>query len=248
MAAAIPAKVSKWVDVFVSFGASLVIWGALRKITHAADADIWLWIGLTTEALIFAVYGILYIKYPPVKDASHDEEQFSVADGLEKALKSADVSPETLKKLGESFKQLNTTVAGLASISDAASATNELATKTKSVTAELDKVKNAYTTAAESLGAFNTASEGARHFHEQIQTLTKNLSSLNTIYELELQESNNHLKALNNFYGKLTEASSSMLTSAEDAKKVQQQIGDLANNLGRLNSIYGSMIAAMQGR
>lgn len=248
MAAAIPAKVSKWVDVFVSFGASLVIWGALRKITHAADADIWLWIGLTTEALIFAVYGILYIKYPAVKDASHDEEQFSVAEGLEKALKSADVSPETLKKLGDSFKQLNTTVSNLNTFADAASATSELAGKTKAVSAELEKVKNAYTSAADSVGAFNTATEGARHFHEQIQVLTKNLSSLNTIYELELQESNNHLKALNSFYGKLSETSSAMLTSADDAKKVQQQIGDLANNLGRLNSIYGSMLSAMQGR
>lgn len=248
MAAAIPSKVSKWVDVGVSFGAALVIWGALRKIIHASDADIWLWIGLTTEAVIFALYGVLYIIYPPIKDATHDDEQFSVVGALDGALKQADVSPDVLKKLGESFKQLNTTVANLGTVADAASATNELATKTKSVTAELDKVKNAYTTAAESVGAFNNATEGARTFHEQIQVLTKNLSSLNTIYELELAESNNHLKALNTFYGKLSEASNAMVSSTEDAKRVQEQIGALATNLGRLNNIYGSMLTAMQGR
>ena len=248
MAAAIPSKVSKWVDVGVSFGAALVIWGALRKIIHASDADIWLWIGLTTEAVIFALYGVLYIIYPPIKDATHDDEQFSVVGALDGALKQADVSPDVLKRLGESFKQLNTTVANLGSVADAASATNELATKTKSVTAELDKVKNAYTTAAESVGAFNNATEGARTFHEQIQVLTKNLSSLNTIYELELAESNNHLKALNTFYGKLSEASNAMVSSTEDAKRVQEQIGALATNLGRLNNIYGSMLTAMQGR
>jgi gliding motility-associated protein GldL len=248
MAAAIPSKVSKWVDVGVSFGAALVIWGALRKIIHASDADIWLWIGLTTEAVIFALYGVLYIIYPPIKDATHDDEQFSVVGALDGALKQADVSPDVLKKLGESFKQLNTTVANLGTVADAASATNELAAKTKSVTAELDKVKNAYTTAAESVGAFNNATEGARNFHEQIQVLTKNLSSLNTIYELELAESNNHLKALNSFYGKLNEASNAMISSTEDAKRVQEQIGALATNLGRLNNIYGSMLTAMQGR
>ena len=53
MAAAIPPKVSKIVDVFVSIAAAVVIWGALRKILHAPDADIWLKIGLTTEALVF---------------------------------------------------------------------------------------------------------------------------------------------------------------------------------------------------
>ena len=78
--------------------------------------------------------------------------------------------------------------------------------------------------------------------------LTKNLSSLNTIYELELQESNNHLKALNGFYGKLAETAQVMNSSAEDAKKVQEQLGGLANNLGRLNGIYGNILSAMQGR
>lgn len=256
MAAAIPSKVSKWVDVGVSFGASLVIWGALRKITHQPDADTWLWIGLTTEALIFALYGVLYVIYPAVKDAGHDEEQFSVAGAkgmatfgaMEKMLSEADLTPDTMKRLGDGFKQLNNTVSGMNNISDSIAATGDFAAKTREVTGQLEKVKDAYTTAASSVGAFNTATEGAKVFHEQIQVLTKNLSSLNTIYELELQESNNHLKALNAFYGKLSETSNSMLNSAEDAKKVQEQIGNLATNLGRLNNIYGNMLTAMQGR
>lgn len=256
MAAAIPSKVSKWVDVGVSFGAALVIWGALRKITHQPDADTWLWIGLTTEALIFALYGVLYAVYPAIKDASHDEEQFSIAGAktratfgsMDKMLSEADITPDTMKRLGDGFKQLNTTVTGMNNISDTIAATGEFSAKTREVTGQLDKVKDAYTTAASSVGAFNSATEGAKMFHEQIQVLTKNLSSLNTIYELELQESNNHLKALNAFYGKLSETSASMLNSAEDAKKVQDQIGHLATNLGRLNSIYGNMLTAMQGR
>ena len=256
MAAAIPSKVSKWVDVGVSFGAALVIWGALRKITHASDADTWLWIGLTTEAIIFTLYGVLYAVYPAVKDASHDEEQFSVAGAksraafgaMDKMLVEADITPDTMKRLGDGFKQLNTTVIGMNGITDTIAATNDFAAKTREVTGHLDKVKDAYMTTASSVGAFNQATEGAKVFHEQIQTLTKNLSSLNTIYELELQESNNHLKALNSFYGKLSETSASMLNSAEDAKKVQDQIGHLATNLGRLNGIYGNMLTAMQGR
>jgi len=248
MAAAIPSKVSKWVDVGVSFGAALVIWGALRKIIHAGDADIWLWIGLTTEALIFALYGVLYIKYPAVEDAAHSEEQLTVAGRMDKMMKDADINQDVLKKLGDSFKQLTTTVSNISSVTDAAAASSELASKTKAVSAELDKVKNAYSSAAESVTAFNSATEGARHFHEQIQVLTKNLSSLNTIYELELAESNNHLKALNKFYGQLAEASDSMVASTEDAKRVQEQIGTLAQNLGRLNNIYGIMLSAMQGR
>ncbi len=256
MAAAIPSKVSKWVDVGVSFGASIVILGALFKIVHHPLADTFLWVGLITEAVIFAIYGLLYIVYPAVKDASHDEEQFSVAGvkskatfgAMDKMLAEADITPDTMKRLGDGFKQLNTTVTGMNGIGDTINATADFTNKTREVTGQLEKVKDAYTTAASSVGAFNTATEGAKVFHEQIQVLTKNLSSLNTIYELELQESNNHLKALNNFYGKLAETSDQMLKSADDAKKVQEQIGNLAGNLGKLNNIYGNMLTAMQGR
>ena len=58
----------------------------------------------------------------------------------------------------------------------------------------------------------------------------------------------NHLKALNTFYGKLAQTSAAMEGSVDDAKKAQEQIGLLATNLGRLNSVYGNMLSAMQGR
>jgi gliding motility-associated protein GldL len=250
MAAAIPPKVSKIVDVFVSIAAAVVIWGALRKILHASDADFWLKTGLTTEALVFLVYGILYLRYPAVSDTPHAVAQPTpnVLGSMDKALIDADITPANLNRLGENFKKLNTTVSNMNNISDVVAATGDYTQRTREVTQALSQVKDAYVNAANSVGAFNAASDGARVFHDQIQVLTKNLSSLNTIYELELQESNNHLKTLNQFYGKLAETTNVMTNSAQDAKKVQDQISSLANNLGKLNSIYGNMLTAMQGR
>ena len=254
MAVAIPPKVGKYVDVAVSFGAAFVIWGALRKITHASDADFWLFFGLTTEAVIFAVYGVLYIIYPAEKGSSHSEELAYTKEkggpmaSMDKALMEADITPANLNRLGENFKKLNSTITNMNDVTDVVAATGDYTKKTREVTTALSQVKDAYVTAANSVGAFNAASDSARVFHDQIQVLTKNLSSLNTIYELELQESNNHLKALNGFYGKLAETSQVMINSAEDAKKVQQQVSGLATNLTRLNGIYGNMLSAMQGR
>jgi len=251
MAAAIPPKVSKIVDVFVSIAAAVVIWGALRKILHAPDADIWLKIGLTTEALVFLVYGVLYLRYPAVDEGHGAVAKAAPGDvlgSLDKAMLAADITPTNLNRLGEGFKKLNTTISNMNDITDVVAATGDYTQKTKEVTQALATVKDAYVNAANSVGAFNAASDGAKMFHDQIQVLTKNLSSLNTIYELELAESNNHLKALNQFYGKLAEASSVMTGTADDAKKVQEQIANLGNNLGRLNNIYGNMLSAMQGR
>ena len=53
MAAQIPPKVSRIVDIFVSLAAAVVIVGALFKIMHWKGADEMLIIGLGTEALVF---------------------------------------------------------------------------------------------------------------------------------------------------------------------------------------------------
>ena len=253
MAVAIPPKVGKYVDVAVSFGAAFVIWGALRKITHASDADFWLFFGLTTEAVIFAVYGVLYIIYPAEKGSSHSEELAYTKEkggpmaSMDKALMEADITPANLNRLGENFKKLNSTITNMNDVTDVVAATGDYTKKTREVTTALSQVKDAYVNAANSVGAFSAASEGTKIFNDQMQVMTKNLSSLNTIYEMELKEGNNHIKALNQAFGKLTETSTTMANTADDAKRMQEQVGALATNLSRLNGIYGNMLSAMQG-
>ena len=256
MAVAIPSKVSKVVDIFVSLAAAVVIIGALFKLMHWDFADEMLIVGLGTEAVVFAVYGALYLYYPAVTDPSMDEvvvhekkkEKGNPAlKTMEKMLEDADITPANLSKLSAGFQKLTTSVDGIADVSGAVSATSDYTAKTREAAAALGTVKEAYVNAAASMQVFNGASETTKQFHEQVQVMTKNLSSLNTIYEMELQESNNHLKALNAFYGKLNQAATAMGATAEDAEKAKKEIGALANNLGRLNNIYGNMLSAMQG-
>ena len=257
MAAAIPPKVSRVVDIFVSIAAAVVIWGALQKILHSSSADFFLKLGLGVEAAVFLVYGILYLYYPAIDDhhvkvANATPAGNPALKSMEKMLEGADITPANLGKLSAGFQKLGTTVEKMGEISDVVKATGDYTQKTKEASQALDAVKAAYSNAATSATTFNNssnaASAGAKVFHEQIQVLTKNLSSINTIYELELQENNNHLKALNQFYGKLNEASNAMNTTAGDAVRAKDQISALANNLGKLNSVYGNMLSAMQGR
>src|SRR6202012_1902264 len=133
-------------------------------------------------------------------------------------------------------------------VSGALAATTEYTNKTKEAAIALDSMKGAYQNATTTIGHFNSAAESTKQFHEQVQVLNKNLGSLNAIYELELQDTNNHLKAMNSFYGNLVQASQAMQSSVDDAKKTQEQIALLAKNLGNLNHVYGNMLSAMQGR
>jgi len=242
---------SKWMDVAVSIAAAIVIFGALQKILHTPIADLFLKIGLYTEAGIFLLYGIIYI-FSPLEDHGHGESHAAKPvdpmEAMNKMLKDADITPANMKKLGEGFQKLGTTVAGISDVSEVVKSTSDFGAKAKEATTAMGSMSAAFTASATTMGSFNSAAESAKGFHEQVQVLTKNLGSLNTIYELELKESNNHLKALNNFYGKLAEASNAMTSSVEDATKVKDQISTLAGNLSKLNAVYGNMLTAMQGR
>ena len=253
MSVKIPSNVAKWMDVIVSVAAAAVIFGALQKILHTPIADLWLKIGLYTEAAVFLAYGVLYLIYPPVKEEYEGALRDHVAgnpalDSMDKMLQAADITPANLKRLGEGFQKLGTSVTGITDVSDVVKNTSEFSKKTAEATTAIGSMSTAFTNSAATMQNFNNASESTKMYHEQVQVLTKNLGSLNTIYELELNESNNHLKALNGFYGKMAEASQAMMASVDDANKAKDQIGTLANNLSKLNAVYGNMLSAMQGR
>ncbi|UEG51157.1 gliding motility protein GldL [Ferruginibacter lapsinanis] len=252
MAAGQSRPIDRILNIFVSAAAVPVLLGALFKITHAPGADIWLKIGLYTESVIFLGYALLYVFAPPpeapMPAAAAAESGNPALKSMDKMLQEADITPANMKKLSEGFQKLGATVGGMTEIGDVVKSTSDFGAKTKEATAAIGSMSTAFTNSANTMASFNNASESARGFHEQVQVLTKNLGSLNTIYELELKESNNHLKALNGFYGKMAEASQAMMSSVDDANKAKEQIGALATNLGKLNSVYGNMLSAMQGR
>jgi gliding motility-associated protein GldL len=250
----LPAQTTmRLVNIFVCTGASVVIFGAMAKILHLSWADWALKIGLTTEAIIFLIYAILPPEghAPAGGGAGADLPSSVVADvtkRFDELFANAGLTQENLSKLSTSFQKLGTTVDQIGQIGDVVKSTSDFSAKTQEAAVALGSIKDAATKATDSLGSISLASDSTNEYHKQVQGLAKNLGSLNTIYELELQESNNHLKALNQFYGKLAQASEAMNGTAEDALKAKEQIGALANNLGKLNQVYGNMLTAMQGR
>lgn len=252
-----------------AFFAGVVILGALFKIRHWPAADEMITLGLLSEVIVFLVMAFLvpppeephwqrYFpdinKHPDLEGDNYKPTPLIAPNTngnpaltkLEDMLREAEITPANLSRLNENFKKLGGAVENITDISDMVSATGEYSAKTRQATSAMETMKSAYIEAANSIQHFNTAAEGTKQFHEQVQVLTKNLSSLNTIYELELQDTNNHLKVMNQFYSNLVQASQAMEGSVGDAKKAHDQIALLANNLGRLNNIYGNMLSAMQ--
>jgi gliding motility-associated protein GldL len=68
---------------------------------------------------------------------------------------------------------------------------------------------------------------------------------LNAVYELQLQDSNEHLKQTSKFYEGINEMMANLNSSLDDTKKYRQEVATLAKNLSQLNTVYGNMLSAM---
>jgi gliding motility-associated protein GldL len=254
----------KIMPMVYGIGAAVVIVGAMFKILHIPGASFMLGVGLTTEAIIFFLssfedpheeldWSKVYPELKAETDEFEEEDEFGLpatSDNATKKLddmfKDADINEDLLGRLGDGFSKLSNTVSGLANISDAAGASNQYAESAREASSKLIEMNKSYEATALAMSELAGASEDAKDYHSQVQQITKNLGALNSVYELELQDANSHLKAMNKFYGNLSSALENIADAQDDTEKFRNELSKLSTNLSSLNDVYGNMLAAMK--
>lgn len=240
-------------------GASIVIVGALFKILHWKGADFMLMVGLLTEALIFFIsafepphqepdWTLVYPELAGLEVKDNKKAKGTITQQLDRMMEEARIGPDLINSLSNGFRTLNDNVTGLRDLSSAAVATDNYTATVMQAADSLNGINASYTRAVTAMDGLITASEGSKEYGSQIERMTKNLSSLNSVYELEIAESNNHLKSINEFVGGLSKVAGTLHESYAQAETVKNEIGKLSGNLSALNNVYGNMLTAMNVR
>ena len=254
-------------------GASVVILGAMFKILHLPGAGAMLGVGLTTEAIIFFLSAFEPPQHDPdwskvYPELAEDSEAASpsrrlgkggdqMSQKLDKMLEQAKIGPELVESLGRGMHRLSDNVAKMNNMGDVGSITSDYAASLKRSTSVMNEVNQSYDTTLKAMQEMASvsksatadmanSSQNAKEYHTQVQSVTKNLEALNAVYELELQDANSHVKAMNKFYSNLTTSLESMSRATEDAEQFKSEIKQLTNNLASLNTVYGNMLTAMK--
>ncbi|HRG37849.1 MAG TPA: gliding motility protein GldL [Bacteroidia bacterium] len=246
------------------FGAAIVIVGAMFKIMHWPGAGPMLVVGLSTEAVIFFFSAFeppheeidWSLVYPELagmhgeegEDTEHKkiEDKGSVTEQLDAMFEEAKIGPELIASLGEGMRSLGDQASKLNNITDASVATNDYVSSVKSAAKNVSSLSDSYSKAAESLMGLTVNNNESASFGDQIVKVSKNLAALNASYELQLQGSNDHLKATSKFYDGLETLMKNLNDSVDDTRKYKDQIAQLSSNLESLNTIYGNMLNAMR--
>lgn len=258
---------SKWLNVAISWGASIVIIGVLFKILHIGGsyANYMIGIGLGVEAFLFFLMGFnppaaepdWTRVYPelddnftgelPTKGKSLQSNQAgpSTSAALDKMFADANIQPASIENLGRGLQNFTEKMAAINKISDVSLATEDFTQKLKLATSKFDNMSIAFEQASANLVKMSTSSADTSSYHEQVNKLTTNLQQLNGMYEKELHDSASHLKSMNQFYENLSYTMQNFNESLDDSKAFKEEVGKLAKNLNALNAIYGNMLSAM---
>lgn len=253
------------INNIVSWGATIVIVGLMFKILHWPGATYFIVGGLSTEAVLFFLLGfqredveIDWTRAYPELDEDYAGElptassrkaiggdSFSNTAALDKMLSDAKIGPELINSLATGLRTFGDKVNAISRVTDAGEATIAFTDKVKQATASYDGLNAAFQKASGTLDQIAGSTVDSKAYHEQVSKMAKNLSQLNAVYELELQDSSNHLKSMSKFYEDMAVTLRNFNDSANDSKQFKEEVNRLAKNLSTLNSIYGNMLSAM---
>jgi gliding motility-associated protein GldL len=262
-------KYKTFMAYLYGWGASVVMIGAYFKLTHIPGADAMLAIGLGVEAIIFfmSAFEPVHMDYEWDNVFVELEEdwdgvqktQFATSGSgknvaaptdveeamLSKMFEKMNVSEDTFKKLGRGIDRLAENAGQMADVSNAMAATTNYANAMDRATKSIADFSNAYVQTnqklSDSLGKLDFSALDAN----TIKKVANSMTSLNSIYELQLQGAEQTSAASKKLTETMNKYMDNLNASSQNAGQLNQQLTQLQQRLSALNNVYGGMLSAM---
>ncbi|MCD8193839.1 MAG: gliding motility protein GldL [Tannerellaceae bacterium] len=275
-----------------SWGASIVILGALFKLLHLPYANQILGVAMVVESLVFFISAFEHPGkeyhweevFPVLKSKNPmDRPDFSFVSGNKKPSESEttadaatnitmvggvtggtgtglnlglDVSEEATKNLSESIKKLSGAADQLSKMAELTDATQKYLDQlagmadnmerfskvTSSLTDVSDTLLNSYKCITDNS---DDISGNSRGYVQQMETLNRNLSGLNSVYEMQLKGISSQIDSIENINHGLNRIRGLYESSVVDSSVFKAETEKMAQQLSQLNQVYGRLLQAM---
>ena len=196
---------------------------------------------------------------------------------LDNMLSKAKIGPELIESFGKGLQNLSDTAAQLGSVSNAAVASDSFIKNINGASESASELSASYRKTADYLNkdlmvsgeylasvqdaatAVSTLSNiyketavaltsGDSSYLNELKTMASSLSSINALYELQIQNSTAQLDSTKQVQEKIDNLVVNFADTAENVLRYKEQVNALSKKVTALNDIYGNMLAAMQTR
>lgn len=284
-----------------SWGASIVIIGALFKLLHLPYGNQILFVAMTVEALVFfisafehpsneyhweEVFPVLKSKNPMDRpdfagtgmsnliNSSDNMDDDNTSGGINihvgngrkagvagnlggtSVLSNLDVSEEDTKNLSESIKKLSGAAEQISKMAELTEATQKYLEQlsgmsenmerfsqvTHSLTDVSDTLLNSYKSITDNSDGINQNSRG---YVQQMEMLNRNISGLNTIYEIQLKSISSQIESIEHINSGLSRIREMYDGSVVDSSVFRNETEKMTRQLAELNQVYSRLLQAM---
>jgi gliding motility-associated protein GldL len=246
-----------------SWGASVVLIGALFKLEHLPMASVFLGVGLSIEAIIFFVsafehtpelpdWKIIYPQLRTGKEDQREKDEYKVADerfgnffggggggGVQTpAVQMANLPEEQIKNLKESFEKLSRAASGIADISNASVATQGFVKNLNDAAASIGSVVDA-----------NKKVSGV--MEESVNEIAKSYKSAAHKMNETVDDSSKGIHhALKDLSDSVTKSAEGLKTSTDKVAKEMEKTGtefssQLNTSVNHMQTSYKDLTASM---
>ncbi len=196
---------------------------------------------------------------------------------LDDMLFKAKIGPELIESLGKGLQNLSDTASQLGSLSNAAASSENFIKNIDGASESVLELSNSYRKTADYLNkdlmvsgeylanvqdaatAVSTLANiyketavaltsGDSSYLSELKTMASSLSSINALYELQIQNSTAQLESTTQVQEKIDNLVVNFADTAENVLRYKEQVNALSKKVTALNDIYGNMLAAMQTR
>lgn len=251
-------KGQRFFNFAYSIGAAIVIWGALFKILHLPGGNFLLSLGMGTEVLMFMLTAFdrppreyKWENVFPVFDTENPDDRPDFASGTGVVMGGGVQAPANIQapvlSQNASPGEIMDTVSDatrlyLAQITDMTNELRRLQATTASLNEVSDVLLQSYKAITDNSQQITASSTG---YVEQMQALNRNISGLNTIYEIQLKGVSSQLDAIDRVNTGLKDIRDMWVKSSTQSARYCEETEKMARYMQQLNSVYEKMITAM---
>ena len=251
-------KGQRFFNFAYSIGAAIVIWGAPFKILHLPGGNFLLSLGMGTEVLMFMLTAFdrppreyKWENVFPVFDTENPDDRPDFASGTGVVMGGGVQAPANIQapvlSQNASPGEIMDTVSDatrlyLAQITDMTNELRRLQATTASLNEVSDVLLQSYKAITDNSQQITASSTG---YVEQMQALNRNISGLNTIYEIQLKGVSSQLDAIDRVNTGLKDIRDMWVKSSTQSARYCEETEKMARYMQQLNSVYEKMITAM---
>lgn len=246
-----------------SWGATVVIIGAMFKILHLPGGTFVIGFGLSVEAALFFIAVFepdpehldWTIVYPELKSGEGSIEEGEAYE--EEAYESSASSPSNGGYEGSDFSGIpSSSIGGDRSVGSSMQAKGEGAIEDVLMSERISHMMesasiddNMIQNLSESMHNLSRVASGMndvmsipldqKKYSEQLNIASNNLESLNSFYEIQIEQSQLQADVSKDLVESLS-------NTFENSSKLHEQVRSLTDNISMLNTVYGGMLSAMR--